>query len=99
MSFTSKKAFHKWSYKTSHSTGYYEVFSSVSANTNPRVSIVILFGNLSFPVMVDSSQWKVPIAVSTSGSQTEPAVETLLENESCTLMVSGVGQGQWIKVR
>ena len=48
--------------------------------------------------MEDSSQWKVPIAVCTSASPTEPAVETLLEKETCTITVSGVGKDQWIKV-
>ncbi|XP_078355734.1 puromycin-sensitive aminopeptidase-like, partial [Oculina patagonica] len=46
----------------------------------------------------DSSQWKVPIAVCTSASPTQPVVETLLEKDSCTVVVNGVGKDQWIKV-
>lgn len=45
------------------------------------------------------ARWKVPIAVSTSDNPTEPAAETLLEEDSCILTVSGIGQGQWIKVK
>ena len=45
------------------------------------------------------ARWKVPIAVSYSDNPTEPAVETLLEEDSCILTVSGVGQGHWIKVK
>ena len=48
--------------------------------------------------MEDSSQWKVPIAVCTSVSPTESAVETLLEKDTCTVLVSGVEKGQWMKV-
>ncbi|CAH3113617.1 unnamed protein product [Porites lobata] len=44
------------------------------------------------------ARWKVPIAVSTSDNPTEPAAETLLEEDSCILAVSGIGQGQWIKL-
>jgi len=46
----------------------------------------------------DSFQWKVPITVFTSVNPTEPAVQTLLEEQSCTLTVSGVGEGHWIKL-
>ncbi|XP_073230083.1 puromycin-sensitive aminopeptidase-like [Porites lutea] len=42
--------------------------------------------------------WKVPTAVSTSDNPTEPAAETLSEEASCILTVSGIGQGQWIKL-
>ena len=45
------------------------------------------------------ARWRVPIAVSTSDNPTEPAAETLLEEDSCILTVSGIGQGQWIKVK
>ena len=43
------------------------------------------------------ARWKVPIAVSTSVNPT--AAETLLDEDSCILTVSGIGQGQWIKVK
>nr|XP_058942457.1 puromycin-sensitive aminopeptidase-like [Pocillopora verrucosa] len=46
----------------------------------------------------DSSQWKVPITVCTSTSPLTPAVETLLENKTCEITVSGVGKDQWIKL-
>ncbi|XP_027041940.1 puromycin-sensitive aminopeptidase-like [Pocillopora damicornis] len=46
----------------------------------------------------DSSQWKVPIAVCTSTSPSAPAIETLSENKTCEITVSGVGKDQWIKL-
>ena len=49
-------------------------------------------------MLLDTSQWKVPIAVCTGASPTKPVVETLLENDSCTVVVNGVGKDQWIKV-
>lgn len=49
-------------------------------------------------VLLESSQWKVPVAVCTSASPTEPVIETLLEKDSCTVVVTGVGKDQWIKV-
>ena len=50
-------------------------------------------------LLVDSSQWKVPVAVCTSASPVEPVAESLLEKDSCTVVVTGVGKDQWIKVR
>ena len=49
-------------------------------------------------LLADSSQWKVPVAVCTSESPVEPVAESLLENDSCTVVVTGVGKDQWIKV-
>ncbi|XP_022788315.1 puromycin-sensitive aminopeptidase-like [Stylophora pistillata] len=46
----------------------------------------------------DSFQWKVPIAVCTSTSPSAAAAETLLEDNTCTVTVSGVGKDQWIKL-
>ena len=50
-------------------------------------------------LLLDSSQWKVPIVVCTSVSPIEPVAEALLEKDSCTVEVTGVGKDQWIKVR
>ena len=49
-------------------------------------------------LLLDSSQWKVPVAVCTSASPQEPVAESLLEKDSCTVLVPGVGKDQWIKV-
>lgn len=49
-------------------------------------------------MLSESSQWKVPVAVCTSASPTETVIETLLEKDSCTVVVTAVGKDQWIKV-
>ena len=73
----------------------YSYIGSTKIRLNCKLLAVVL--NSQF-FMVDSYRWKVPIAVCTSVNPTEPAIETLLEEESCTLTVGGVKQGQWIKV-
>lgn len=71
-----------------------------------KLNVILLFSEFitnRFPAVYNfleaKARWKVPIAVSTSDNPTESAAETLLEEDSCILTVSGIGQGQWIKVK
>lgn len=57
------------------------------------MNLLILFLNAG-----TNQLWHVPVSVITSNNTSDPAASTLLEKDSCTLLVSGVQADQWVKV-